>query len=436
MSSGNLDTSFGTNGKVIESLSSNYIVIQSVQNQNGKILVAGYYYTTTYYLFLARYNLNGTIDTTFGINGYIMTNYEPNTYNNSDIMIVQSTNKIIILCKINSNYGLVRYNIDGTLDTSFGTSGIIDTGYTFNDSFFCSLKKQINNDKFVLCFHYNPNQNKWCLKYFNPNGDSYTSLIETVFIEDSFRYCYCNTIDNSGNVILAGRISGGMGSVPNPYVFCIYDADGNLNTNLGIGGSGIEAYVGIIDGNKGYTSVIIDNSNNIILAGDYQNNILINKYDINGTLLETNTDISDNGTENINLLLENNKIITSIGNDNVIPGYTDYYIKRINSDFTIDTTFGDNGTTIVGIANSSVYVNRIIEINGKIIATGYIEDDEEYQSYIIMSFGNNQLDDVIFHTVIDNNIDNKSILLNIFQSLGHYNINISDTTDDFIAKIL
>lgn len=146
MTSGFLDENFGTNGTINSSLNYDYVTIQSLKSQSNKIVVCGKYYTSNeYYIFLARYNQNGQIDTTFGVNGYVMTNYIANESSNSDMMIIQSTGKIIVLCENNGNFSLIRFLINGDIDTSFGTNGIVDTGYTFDSNYFCSIKKTTNN---------------------------------------------------------------------------------------------------------------------------------------------------------------------------------------------------------------------------------------------------------------------------------------------------
>src|SRR6185369_7533814 len=70
-SDGSLDTNFGTNGKVIAGFSQAYsIVIQS----DSKIIVAGTA-SDPFSLALVRLNEDGSFDTTFGINGEVVTDF-------------------------------------------------------------------------------------------------------------------------------------------------------------------------------------------------------------------------------------------------------------------------------------------------------------------------------------------------------------------------
>jgi uncharacterized delta-60 repeat protein len=134
---GLVDTSFGSNGKVVTSLGESFdgypnaIAIQP----DGKILVGGVgvgpLSTGTYADFaLVRYLPNGSPDPGFGINGIVLT---PVVSGFSaewvEDLALQSDGKIIAAGSTAEmtidRMALARYNADGTLDISFGTSGIV-----------------------------------------------------------------------------------------------------------------------------------------------------------------------------------------------------------------------------------------------------------------------------------------------------------------------
>ena len=94
-----LDTSFGDNGKIISGdLLSNYTEAQSIKLYDDKIIIAGYYTSDpNTFVFIARYNLDGTSDTTFGSDGFVLTNYYANTSSYSKIMFIQSDGTIVIV---------------------------------------------------------------------------------------------------------------------------------------------------------------------------------------------------------------------------------------------------------------------------------------------------------------------------------------------------
>jgi uncharacterized delta-60 repeat protein len=132
---GTLDTSFGTAGEVTTSLAASQnsaakgVVIQA----DGKILVAGFAGTGSSQQFaVARYLANGQLDTTFGSSGSILTNLGGKALATS--LALTPDGKIIVAASVTpnpfssaSNFALARYNTDGSLDTTFGTNGIVTT---------------------------------------------------------------------------------------------------------------------------------------------------------------------------------------------------------------------------------------------------------------------------------------------------------------------
>jgi uncharacterized delta-60 repeat protein len=151
-SDGSLDSGFGIDGKVVTDLSgtdrANALAIQT----DGKIIAAG---ATTIpvaptpppyvqYLnvrgILIRYNEDGSLDTTFGDRGRVMTDIMGTSEVNT--LSIQSDRKIIAAGRSVSlvsldvfrglgptltDFGLVRYNENGSLDTSFGAQGRVTT---------------------------------------------------------------------------------------------------------------------------------------------------------------------------------------------------------------------------------------------------------------------------------------------------------------------
>ncbi|NNT72319.1 T9SS type A sorting domain-containing protein [Flavobacterium sp. IMCC34852] len=118
-----VDTSFGTNGIVETNLGfySTYILTQVVQN-DGKIIVGGRraetYQGATDKGFIVRYNTNGTLDSTFGSNGVILMDKPVQK------ILLNPSNKLIVSF---NDVIINQYNNDGSIDTSFGNNGSLVT---------------------------------------------------------------------------------------------------------------------------------------------------------------------------------------------------------------------------------------------------------------------------------------------------------------------
>lgn len=99
---GTLDTSFNTNGKVIKQIGSrNDIATDLKIDVTGKIVLSGASqcgsWPNNYYTSLLRYTSDGTIDTSFGDNGYVISNIAGSFYNNrANSLIIQNDGKYVI----------------------------------------------------------------------------------------------------------------------------------------------------------------------------------------------------------------------------------------------------------------------------------------------------------------------------------------------------
>lgn len=124
--SGVPDNTFGINGKVVIDINGLADHARSIALQlDGKILVAGY--SESDFLIL-RFNPNGTLDNTFSSDGIITTSIGINN-DIANSIAVQPDGKIVVIGESyndssnGSNIALVRYNTNGTLDNSFGFGG-------------------------------------------------------------------------------------------------------------------------------------------------------------------------------------------------------------------------------------------------------------------------------------------------------------------------
>ncbi|HSE83332.1 MAG TPA: hypothetical protein VLB01_02140 [Thermodesulfobacteriota bacterium] len=129
-SNGSLDTTFSGDGKVtiIDVGTAYSLAIQS----NGKIVIAGMYdYNTG--IALARLNSNGSLDTTFSGDGKVLTDFG-SSYSAASAhdLSIQEDGKIVVAGTVTDykgNFALVRYNSNGTLDKTFDGDGKVITDF-------------------------------------------------------------------------------------------------------------------------------------------------------------------------------------------------------------------------------------------------------------------------------------------------------------------
>ena len=144
---GSLDTSFGTGGKVASEVGGTISRGRAVALQpDGKIVVAGLTWVGVISNFwdwaLARYNADGSLDVTFGTGGVVTTDFFEG-FDDAEDVLVQPDGKIVVAGEaelipgnfVSRDAALARYNPDGSIDTTFGAGGVVTTELGSNDSF-------------------------------------------------------------------------------------------------------------------------------------------------------------------------------------------------------------------------------------------------------------------------------------------------------------
>ena len=139
-SNGTLDTTFSSDGKVTTNIMGNdYGRAVAIQG-NGKIVVAGRPSMNECRFLLARYNTNGSLDTTFSGDGKVITNFPPGSSCGARGMKIQSDGKIVVVGWTGSegdhDLALARYRGNGSLDNTFNLDGRLATNFGGDDSGF------------------------------------------------------------------------------------------------------------------------------------------------------------------------------------------------------------------------------------------------------------------------------------------------------------
>ena len=131
---GDLDADFDDDGRVVTDFGSGHASVASVAVQaDGRIVVAG---VSGSDFAVARYNADGSPDTTFDSDGKLTTDFSGLDDQAADVA-VQGDGKIVVtgystVRTGNENFALARYNADGSLDTTFDGDGKLTTDFAGN----------------------------------------------------------------------------------------------------------------------------------------------------------------------------------------------------------------------------------------------------------------------------------------------------------------
>jgi uncharacterized delta-60 repeat protein len=238
-SDGTLDTDFGNHGRATPNLAeSGFVVVAMALDRDGRVIVAGY---TVSNLALARYTANGTLDTSFGNNGVVLSNFR----GGGDLMwrcvTVQPDGKIVAggtagWCQ--ANFVLSRYNPDGSLDNSFGEGGTTETDLGSIDY----MKEVIvlpdgkiiaAGDSLVRPSH------DFAVVRYKPNGSLDDSFgkggkVTTDFGSNRNELCSGAVVQSDGKIVLVGTTY--SEGVAGSFALARYDTDGALDPSFGNGG--------------------------------------------------------------------------------------------------------------------------------------------------------------------------------------------------------
>jgi len=252
---GTVDLSFGTNG---------YVQSQGETSDNGhgvdidglgRILVVGE--KVTYgvnNLVVWRYNPDGTIDTTFASGGIINDNISG--YSVGYDVLLDSNNKIVVVGGSSSGLTVWRYNQDGSPDISFNGSGISSCCVN-------AAGRSVAFDSYgrIVVAGEDANANKMIIARFNPDGtldSSFNSTGSFEFAADGKAAAYDIALDACGRIIAAGIIGA------DAALWRITES-GMLDTVFNNG----QGYL-IKDINNGFdqaNSVIVDSNRKIVVVG-------------------------------------------------------------------------------------------------------------------------------------------------------------------------
>ncbi len=316
---GTLDPAFGTGGKVILSIDSRSSGASLAIQSNGKIVQGGY---SNWFINLLRYNSDGTPDTTFGAGGSVITDIEGYYSEQCHSVVIQDNGKILVggHGKHNSNdnpyFMLVRYNEDGTLDHTFGTDGIVIGGIGTGNSL------AIQDDGKILLGGASAYQ--FALSRYHPDGTPDTAfgtggaVITPVGISGE---AHSIGIQSDGKIVLAGY--GYNNGSDAGFALVRYHEDGTLDAAFGAGGKVI---TNIGNGRAVGNSVGFQSDGKILLGG--------------------------------NAVFDSN--------------FSDFALVRYDSAGGLDNSFGLGGIVITPVGASYSNGNALgIQQDGKIVLGGY-----------------------------------------------------------------
>jgi uncharacterized delta-60 repeat protein len=373
-----LDLTFGTGGKVTTDLSGRFDEIRAVTLQSdGRIVAAGVTGAAPHRDFaLARYNVDGMLDPSFGDRGTVMTDFAGGDDSGWSLAI-QPDGKIVVGGVADGDFALARYSITGELDSTFGLDGRItfDLG---GDDRVNAVRLQADG-KIVAAGV--ANGVDFAIVRVNADGTP-----DTIFGSNGRVVTDCSGGPDAAFAVLVrsdGKIvaAGSAGSFPTArFAVAQYNVDGSFDDAFGIGG--VTTVTFDKDARAHAVSVLQDG---MLLIGGIMNNgssasgvfVRLTPHGAVDASFGRNGRIqTDFGGRNFaSTVAFHPDGHTVVAGSDDFPPYYDFAIAQYEPDGTPDGSFNQNGAVLTEFGGNS-WINAVtVDANGRIIAAGYARGD-------------------------------------------------------------
>lgn len=338
-----LDTSFGLGGIVTTDFGGddfasgpNSVVIQP----DGKIVVVGYFSpagSSPTAMAVARYGNDGALDDSFGVGGRALIDLGE-SYDDGWSVAVQSDGKIVVAGASQQgstlDFAVARLNSDGSLDNAFDGDGkqTIDFG----------------------------------------GGGAGDSLSAVIVQSDGRILLVGTSFQPFGPQFAAARLNSN-GSLDNTF-----DGDGRQMIDVDVGGGNVAAAVVQADGK-------------IVIAGTAGVGFAVVRLDTDGSLDNT---FAVDGRQTVDFAATGNfafatGVALQADGKIVVVGTAyqttnDFAVARLNSDGSLDNTFGENGRETIDF-ESAIDVSGAVAVqaDGKIVLVGYSKRDSAGRDFVV-----------------------------------------------------
>jgi uncharacterized delta-60 repeat protein len=379
-----IDVTFGDKGKTLVPVSTANDFIWAVATySDGKILTAGASYNGSDYDFtFVRLDANGSIDNTFGVNG-IKTLSLGTSNDRITSIAIRSDGRIVAGGYYESGstwaYVILRLNSDGSLDTTFGENGYVTKA--IGESYFYCTGLVLQKDDKIVASGSAWNGEDWDLAAvrFFENGTLDNTFsddgISSKFLAGSNDYGHAISLLPDGRIVVAGELAL---TNYNSMMVMRLNSDGTLDNGLIPNGASSLTFT---QGNSSAQGIVITSDNSMWLVGSVYNetnwDIAIGRMTSAGQFDGT---FGKNGT--LIVYIENNddfaySILKQPDGKLVIGGYTesetedDFVLIRLNSDGTFDKTFNQTGIYRYSISSlGDACYAMAFQPDGKVIAAG------------------------------------------------------------------
>jgi uncharacterized delta-60 repeat protein len=334
---GQLDPAYGSDGLVKSNVG--FTSTAGVASDNGQVVVIGTTGTVSAESFsIARYNANGTLDTTFGTSGVATVNFA-NTDDvpaavsvlpGGQILVAGTATTYVAGAPTTSQFAIAELNANGTLDTSFG-SGTGEVKFGFSTA---------------------------------ATHDVLTAMV----------------VSPSGVIYLGGR-SDSRSTTGNDFAIIALDPAGTPHSSFGAGG---QVLIDFDNGSDTINSLALQTNGDLVAAGSavvggiteialarvLPTGVLDRHFGVGGEVTTNVRGAFDSATSVA--IQPKGQIVIGGVSGNAQSSSTDFVVARYTSAGKLDRSFGSGGVVVTSFSGASAVTQVMIQADGKIVAAGEI----------------------------------------------------------------
>ncbi len=362
---GSLDPTFGTDGKVTTRIGEGTAQVSALAVQtDGKVIAAG---SAGRRFALVRYNPDGSLDTSFGTGGTVTARFDGNEASEDTVQAValQPNGKIVVAGKtsrlvsgerlpspsLRDSCAIARYNPDGSRDASFGMNGVELTSVGIGSAWVQALALQPDGKLVVSGY----SAEGGILIRYNPDGSVDTSFDKngtvTSHIGEYGGVGQAIALQTDSKIVAAGSAGSG-------FALARYNPDGSLDASFGAGGTVTSPAIG--NGVDFATTLAVQRDGKIVVAGysayNPQYDFVMARYNTDGSMdTSFGTDgkvLRDNDSGAVALAIQaDSKVVVVKGSP---PGTdSDFVVLRYDVNGKPDSGFGSGGTVETNLSVST-----------------------------------------------------------------------------------
>ncbi|HEX5008806.1 MAG TPA: delta-60 repeat domain-containing protein [Planctomycetota bacterium] len=402
---GDLDPSFGVGGKLMLDFNGSTDIAEDVAVQpDGKLVVVGLTYVDNDFsnedFAVLRLMPDGTPDPSFGVNGRVTTDF-PGLAAVASAVVVQPDGKLVVaggafpLFTFLGDFELVRYNPDGSLDTSFGVGGIVTTSFPGQGSYAFDVALQPDGKivaagtDYVNFSSQQSSNTDFALARYLADGTPDPSFGVGGKVTTDFQLgnddVHAVLVQPDGKLVAVGAAIDIVKFLD--FAAARYLPDGTLDGSFGTGGKtqvDFGTFGTDVDHDEALAAALQPDGK-IVAAGftifdlGIAEQFALVRWNSDGTL---DSSFSDDGMQQIDFgsflqdawdveIQANGKIVAT-GFADTESSDSDFLLARCNPDGSLDTTFSGDGKvrTSFGALNGGAHASAL-QPDGRIVAAGF-----------------------------------------------------------------